>query len=198
MSNHDLFCTVSHSSQKPILPSWDSDIFLFLVCRCIGRWLGERSATCPLCKVELWDEQPEDSSDEEEAEAVPPAGNDNTLGSGWQQLVNMLSFNIDGGHENLVTATANQPPQEPQPQGEQQQAAEDLSSEPSFWRRLLMRRRRSRRTLAEQHGVTLNSSSLAEPLLQAENGQINNNTSVDEASAEPRPDPPEGGATEQE
>lgn len=31
--------------------------------RCVGRWLAERSATCPLCKTELW---PEEEEGEEE------------------------------------------------------------------------------------------------------------------------------------
>lgn len=184
--------------------------------RCIGRWLAERSATCPLCKVELVDDLEATSSDEEDEAATPAAtgsGDDNTQVSSWQQLVSLLSFNIEGGHQNLFNTAAAAAEQQPlvdtmdaeQPTGQQQApspqpvaATAELSSEPSFWRRLLIRRRgRSRRTLAEQHGVTLNSSSLAEPLLQAENGQVNNNInviSVEEASAVagPRPDPPEG------
>lgn len=28
--------------------------------KCIGRWLAERSATCPLCKTDLWEEEEED------------------------------------------------------------------------------------------------------------------------------------------
>lgn len=39
--------------------------------KCIGRWLSERSATCPLCKTEMIDpleEEEEDSDDEEESQ----------------------------------------------------------------------------------------------------------------------------------
>ena len=184
-----------------------TSIFFNCDCRCIGRWLAERSATCPLCKIELYDDEAEESSDEEAEEPGTAAPPGDMQPSSWQQLVNLLSFNIDGGHENLVTAAANQPQPEPRQQEgpvlqqpQQQPARDILSSEPSFWRRLLLRRRgRSRRTLAEQHGVTLNSGSLAEPLLQAENGQHDITTNGDEPSAEPpRPDPPEGGETEQE
>lgn len=162
--------------------------------RCIGRWLAERSATCPLCKTELFDEE-EDSSSEDEAEASPPRGGATQSDTGgetitnWRQFISMLNFNLEGGHENLVTAAAdaNRAPT----QGEEGQG-EDLSSEPSFWRRwLLQRRGRRRRTLAEEHGVTLNA--LSEPLLQAENGEVEN-VNVEAEPSEPRPDPPEGGS----
>jgi RING-like zinc finger len=33
--------------------------------QCIGKWLVERSATCPLCKTELWDGDQEEEDDEE-------------------------------------------------------------------------------------------------------------------------------------
>jgi hypothetical protein len=159
--------------------------------RCIGRWLAERSATCPLCKTELWDEEEEESSDEEE-EAAPADVGAGSLG--WRQLVSLLSFTIDGEHENLVTANMRQQDQQ-QPQ--QQDVVEDFSAEPSWWRRwLLQRRGRRGRTLAEQHGVTL--TALSEPLLQAENGQVDNNTDAEGRAVEPRPDPPEGGTPEGE
>jgi hypothetical protein len=32
--------------------------------KCIGRWLAERSATCPLCKTDLWEEE-EETADED-------------------------------------------------------------------------------------------------------------------------------------
>ena len=153
--------------------------------RCIGRWLAERSATCPLCKTELWDEEEEDSSDEEE-EAAAPAASNNT-NNGWRQLVDLLSFNLEGGHENLVTANR-QASQEQQQAGNEAETA--ASGEPSWWHRIVQRARG--RTLAEQHGVTLNA--LTEPLLQAENGQIDSAS----GTAEPRPDPPEGGSPSRE
>ncbi|KAL7566290.1 hypothetical protein ACA910_013619 [Epithemia clementina (nom. ined.)] len=40
--------------------------------KCIGRWLSERSATCPLCKMELYDpDEEEEESDEEEERGQP-------------------------------------------------------------------------------------------------------------------------------
>lgn len=36
--------------------------------KCIGKWLVERSATCPLCKFDLYDSDDEDEEDEEGAE----------------------------------------------------------------------------------------------------------------------------------
>lgn len=171
-------------------------VHLRLLHRCIGRWLAERSATCPLCKTELFEEVEEDSSDEEEDNGANQNGRNQQPGNsnGWQQLLDLLNFGLEGGSENLITATANRPPQQQQPQREET-TTEDLSSEPSFWRRWLIQRRgRRRRTLAEEHGVTLNA--LSEPLLQAENGEAD--TIVEETPAEPRPDPPEGGAPQQE
>ncbi|CAB9512203.1 Receptor homology region, transmembrane domain-and RING domain-containing protein [Seminavis robusta] len=159
--------------------------------RCIGRWLAERSATCPLCKTELWEEEEEDSSDEE-GEGAAAEGSNGQSGASvmtWRHLVDMLSFTGEGGHENLVTATANN-----QLQPQQGQDQEDFSSEPSWWRRWLLHRRGRRRTLAEEHGVTLNNL-LREPLLQAENGQMNGPSAE---PAEARPDPPEGGSPDRE
>lgn len=174
---------------------------LFFFCsfvndRCIGRWLAERSATCPLCKTELYDEDEESSSSEEDA--APAAGNGETTispdersRSNWRQLLSMLNFGLEGGSENLVTVTQNRSPSQ-----EETGSGEESSPEPSWWRRLLLRsRNRRRRTFAEQHGVTLNA--LAEPLLQAENGEVENvagTAETEAANPEPRPDPPEGGS----
>eukprot|EP00934_Nitzschia_sp_Nitz4_P004580 Nitzschia sp. Nitz4//scaffold42_size132992//63031//64562//NITZ4_003395-RA/size132992-augustus-gene-0.103-mRNA-1//1//CDS//3329551706//4570//frame0 len=38
--------------------------------RCVGRWLTQRSATCPLCKIDLYESDEE--SDEESATAIAP------------------------------------------------------------------------------------------------------------------------------
>ena len=60
--------------------------------KCIGRWLSERSATCPLCKIELYDpEEPEPEEDEEvegesnEAQAPTPVTNNETNNSNADQ-----------------------------------------------------------------------------------------------------------------
>jgi len=147
--------------------------------RCIGRWLAERSATCPLCKTELWEEEEESSDDEEDEDGAPDAG-PSTMS--WRQFIDMMSFTPEGGHENLVAANA----------GQEQQAGVDFSSEPSWWRRWLLQRRG--RLSVEEQGVALNS--LSEPLLQAENGQVDNN--AEERTTEPRPDPPQTGSPERE
>mmetsp|Transcript_2120 Transcript_2120/g.4620 ORF Transcript_2120/g.4620 Transcript_2120/m.4620 type:complete len:595 (+) Transcript_2120:146-1930(+) len=49
--------------------------------KCIGRWLVERSATCPLCKHDLYD------SDDEESEAAAEDGQQQHLGINTQGLV---------------------------------------------------------------------------------------------------------------
>lgn len=173
-------------------------IRLLFPCRCIGRWLAERSATCPLCKTELYDEDEESSSSEEEGgPEASGAEHPSPSASNWRSLLSMLNFGLEGGSENLVTVTANngQTPQETQGGGSG--AAEELqsSSELSWWRQWLPRRRgRRRRTFAEEHGVSLRA--LQEPLLQAENGDVeNNNASNTETNenmyTESRPDAPE-------
>jgi RING-like zinc finger len=163
----------------PFMALWTQILIVCIFFRCIGRWLAERSATCPLCKTDIWEEEEDDSSDEGEEGGTPDTQGASFMS--WQHLVDMLSFTAEGGHANLVTVTAN---------GAPQPGGEDFSSEPSFWRRWLLQRRGRRRTLAEQHGVTL--TALTEPLLQAENGQVINA----EAPVEPRPDPPAGEAAE--
>lgn len=145
--------------------------------RCIGRWLAERSATCPLCKTELWEEE---SQDEEEDEDIAPDAGPSTMS--WRQFIDMMSFTPEAGHENLVTSNV----------GQQHQGGEDLSPEPSWWRRRWILHRRGRLSVEEQ-GMALNS--LSEPLLQAENGQVD---SAEERAVEPRPDPPQTGSPERE
>lgn len=143
--------------------------------RCIGRWLAERSATCPLCKTELWEEE-EESSEEEDEDVAPDVG---LSTMSWRQFIDMMSFTSEGDHENLVTANGTL----------QHQAGENLSSEPSWWRRWLLQRRG--RLPVEEPGL----NSLSEPLLQAENGQMD---SVEERTTEPRPDPPQTGSPERD
>lgn len=41
--------------------------------RCIAKWLVERSATCPLCKIDLYDDEEEEEEDDEE-EVAPEGG----------------------------------------------------------------------------------------------------------------------------
>mmetsp|Transcript_103454 Transcript_103454/g.154993 ORF Transcript_103454/g.154993 Transcript_103454/m.154993 type:complete len:631 (+) Transcript_103454:191-2083(+) len=51
---------------------------------CIGRWLIERSATCPLCKIDLYEE--EETSDEEEEEAAPAERELPTFREWWRSV----------------------------------------------------------------------------------------------------------------
>jgi hypothetical protein len=116
----------------------------------------ERSATCPLCKTELWDEEDE-SSDEDTPSSE--------TGNGWRRLIDFLSFAPFRLNENPLTAT----------RPHHELGGEDSLSETSWWRRWLSEQRgRPGLTFAEQHGVALNA--LSEPLLQAENGQVDSST----------------------
>lgn len=164
--------------------------------RCIGKWLAERSATCPLCKTELFDDEEEESDDEAEAQPASRDGATQTGGApetstSW--LVNMLNFGLEGGHENLITAargTAEERSGALPAAPAAAPANNDGSSEPSWWRRLLLRRGILRQEEThDMSGVSLRD--LNEPLLRAENGQAT-------PMAEPRPDPPAGGSPEPE
>jgi hypothetical protein len=51
--------------------------------KCIGRWLAERSATCPLCKTDLWEEEEED----EESQASIVDGHEGTRVAGGDEPI---------------------------------------------------------------------------------------------------------------
>jgi Ring finger domain len=64
--------------------------------KCVGKWLSERSAVCPLCKEDLF--VPEEEEDEEEAEPnstsealVPTADEATSEGSAWSRFMALLT-----------------------------------------------------------------------------------------------------------
>lgn len=94
--------------------------------RCVGRWLSERSATCPLCKTELLEEDEEDE-DEESVESVrdvhTPTGEieqeEGEEGPGWWDRLHQLA------RRNQAVVTTEEEPQ-----------ANDEFPRPSWWRRM--------------------------------------------------------------
>jgi hypothetical protein len=98
--------------------------------KCIGKWLVERSATCPLCKHDLYDSDDELDEDEEEENAVPPqAANanagiqqitveppalvDTRMGGyrllGWRRLWRSVSSDDEEDEEDLILSLAEDP-----------------------------------------------------------------------------------------
>jgi hypothetical protein len=55
--------------------------------KCIGKWLSERVATCPLCKIDLYESEDEEEREEaaEPASAASPARND-ALAASWNSV----------------------------------------------------------------------------------------------------------------
>jgi hypothetical protein len=81
--------------------------------KCILKWLTERSATCPLCKVDYY----ESDNDEEEDDDVPVSA---PLSSSWSSV----------------------PPETSSVPTEPPQASQDLGRAPGTWIRSFFRRRR--------------------------------------------------------
>jgi hypothetical protein len=63
--------------------------------KCIGKWLAERSATCPMCKRELVEEEEEDEEEEsvEEVVVTPELGQpqDDDQPGWWDRLQHQLA-----------------------------------------------------------------------------------------------------------
>jgi len=162
--------------------------------RCVAKWLHERSATCPLCKTELWEEEEEDDESEASAHelAATPDANENVEreeGDGtswWDRLVPWNGAN-SRGQEPAGAGTAadadlspSQPPTSMSSPLLFTTASEENREEfredfprPSFWRRVFPSRSRRRRVMASdphatEGGVeTTAVSMLTEPLLSS-------------------------------
>jgi hypothetical protein len=135
--------------------------------RCVGKWLAERSATCPLCKHELWEEE-ESSSDEEEEE---PLVNDETW---WNRLYQVLTAvqqeqavaTAENATAPIEAATAagelTIPMLETEPSDfSERQRQQELFPRPSWWRRIFPGRRSS----AAEPAAVETTTMLTEPLL---------------------------------
>jgi hypothetical protein len=120
--------------------------------KCIGKWLTERSATCPLCKIDLYE-----SEDEEAIRPVDPTPNRHLMSS-WASVPPEAA---------TTTATTAQPTMT---------TTED--DEQSWWRRgwfgrnvLSTRRQRERQRRRETAAAV--SAALTQPLLSSEEPPTN-------------------------
>lgn len=82
--------------------------------RCIGKWLTERSAVCPLCKEDLYvEEEVEEEEDNEGNEvAVQPADSprlSNEDESFWSRFFHVMRMSAVGGDNNSVTTLSVEP-----------------------------------------------------------------------------------------
>jgi hypothetical protein len=130
--------------------------------KCIGRWLSERSATCPLCKTDLWEE--EEEVDQEEEASLVRANEGGTQEPNMEVqswLDQLFGLNVERNPETgqPVEATVTTAP----PQEVTREDTEVSSGSP-WWRRMfLARQRASGRPAAVDESA---AASLAEPLLQ--------------------------------
>jgi Ring finger domain len=153
--------------------------------RCIGRWLHERSATCPLCKTEVVDDL-EDDDEEEDVEAPqpapavadPPSLPARLVAPNWLLHVNgVMGLNND---ENVTRGDA----PVPAPAADPPIAGASPTVAPRPWWRQLFSSAPARRPTEDtvpSRSRRASSSSLREPLLQM------TPTSTPPRSASPRP-----------
>lgn len=127
--------------------------------RCVGKWLSERSAVCPLCKDDLFHDE-----DEEQPVAAVMSAEVGTEGSFWSRIAQMMSTNEDSNapQENTASAVDLQEPPPPN-QNEQPQVAQEFPRE-SWWLRMFPLRRRP--SVGSNSVET--TQMLTEPLLSSE------------------------------
>lgn len=139
--------------------------------RCVGRWLAERSATCPLCKTELLPEEEEEERDQEEEERQTATAtatttrrdtvSDEDVGF-WMRFFYGNSDEVVSQDE--LTDLLRQPQQPPDAAAAADVPARAVRSS-SWWRRVLPSSRRRRRSNSGAENM------LSEPLLDEETGQ---------------------------
>jgi hypothetical protein len=83
--------------------------------KCIGRWLVERSATCPLCKTDLWEEDADEESegsvvDGHEGAALAAAEQDMQDVQTWLERVFGVEQSAPSAQPEEVTAVATEAP----------------------------------------------------------------------------------------
>lgn len=135
--------------------------------KCISKWLTERSATCPLCKVDYY------QSDDDEDEEVPASA---PLSSSWNSVppetANVQSLNPQQQSQEIDIETS-------------ARAWQRRGRAIGHWGRSLFRRRQEAEST---NGV---SGTLSEPLLPPsaieESGAIVHNESHQEAISQPPP-----------
>jgi hypothetical protein len=136
--------------------------------KCIGRWLAERSATCPLCKTDLWEEEEEDQEsqasvvDGHETGARAPDEEPNLEVQNW--LDQLFGVTRERNPVEIVpTELEAMADGAPPPQATQQDAVE-AAPRSSWWSRMFPGRQRlSGRSAAVDESA---AATLTEPLLQ--------------------------------
>mmetsp|Transcript_46885 Transcript_46885/g.114356 ORF Transcript_46885/g.114356 Transcript_46885/m.114356 type:complete len:650 (+) Transcript_46885:150-2099(+) len=168
--------------------------------RCICRWLVERSATCPLCKIDLYEEEEEDDGEEEGQEQRD--SNDAQTATRRAQLSQthlpgVARVLISNDNRN-VSSWASIPPEAatipPEEQDGHQLPTEEANI--SWWRRArrLFESSNTQQENIEQQQQQQNAqqvvNSLTEPLLQgsrSEEDQSHLEASTTEAPRSPAP-----------
>ena len=167
--------------------------------KCIGKWLSERSATCPLCKSELHEDDDESSSSEESAQeaAVPAeaepafgqregAAPEETESTGWWDRLHALARSrrnvtvteplINEGSNQQFDASQNRETMV----GNEQPGADFLRS--TWWRRMFPGQR-GERTAQQQPVEESPESMLAEPLLAQPQDNRDSDASIQAVAA---------------
>jgi hypothetical protein len=125
---------------------------------CIGKWLSERSATCPLCKIELL---PEEEENEESVETSHPVRTSTEISNeGWWGRL----FHVPGRTNALEQVGVADTPSALI----DNETANETERQPSWWRRFIPLRS-SQPSLVEESVAEM----LTEPLLsEAERGVV--------------------------
>mmetsp|Transcript_46884 Transcript_46884/g.114353 ORF Transcript_46884/g.114353 Transcript_46884/m.114353 type:complete len:658 (+) Transcript_46884:150-2123(+) len=148
--------------------------------RCICRWLVERSATCPLCKIDLYEEEEEEDEDEDEEEGGQEQRDSNDAQTATRRaqlsqthLPGVARVLISNDNRN-VSSWASIPPEAatipPEEQDGNQPPTEEANV--SWWRRArrLFESSNTQQENIEQQQQQQNAqqvvNSLTEPLLQ--------------------------------
>lgn len=141
--------------------------------KCVGKWLSERSAVCPLCKEDLF--VPEEEEDEEEAEhnttseaLVPTSDADATTpdGNSWSRFLALLTRQVASPPSPVMEVELHEPAAETLTSAVELPAAASQSARytRAWWSRIF----RSASTSATDPVTTM----LTEPLLSAQEEQI--------------------------
>lgn len=140
--------------------------------RCVGKWLSERSAVCPLCKEDLFVEEEDEESEDEEAAAVGPSeifapapSSEDSFWSRFYQRTTTTAASPDDrpGHSTTAPAEAAAnvvleiPPSQDEP-------AQEFPRE-SWWSRMFPALRQRRPSLGSS--VEATQRMLTEPLLSS-------------------------------
>ena len=125
--------------------------------RCVGKWLSERSAVCPLCKEDIYVEDDEESDDEAPAEI--PRSNDDTFWSRFYQQIMATGQDDIALPDNTATPEAGL---QATPSPNQEEPPQEFPR-PSWWSRMFP----TRQQRASHESSVETTRMLSEPLLLA-------------------------------